>query len=182
MSKSTRTTACAVLALGTITASCANDDDLGRIILPANVVKSQLRGYDLGPPFPAGFRDSGLINGYGEGEWIPFTAIIEGSKLIDADENEGSAGDGQYRLGIILPTYSERNNANALIDLATMGTYGTAPVAPIPDPFDDGWLVANDYSPFVLGAYADSGEVDAAPVIVGAAQRTGPTRFGSLDE
>jgi hypothetical protein len=178
MCKLTRNAACAVLALGGLLSSCAGDTDLGVQHLAANVAKSQLRGYDLGPPFPAGLRDSGLINGYGEGEWIPFVAIMEGSKLEDADINQGSAGDGQYRAAIILPTYSERNNANGLIDLATTGTYGQQPVAPIPAGFDNGWLVENGYDPFVLGAFSDTGEHDAAPVILGAAQRTGPTRFG----
>src|SRR5262245_44033168 len=75
MCKSTRL-ACAVLVFGTISSACSSDGDLNKVQLAANVLKSQLRGYDLGPPFPAGFRDSGLINGYGEGEWIPFGAII----------------------------------------------------------------------------------------------------------
>jgi hypothetical protein len=143
-------------------------------------VKSQLRGYDLGPPFPAGFRDSGLVNGYAEGEWVPFVAVIDGRKLADADANQGAAGDGEYRVGIIVPTYSPRHDANGISDLAVVGTYGTGALTPIPQPFDDRWLVDHGYSPFVLGAYSDTGEIDAAPVIQGATQRTGPKRFGGL--
>ena len=45
------------------------------------------------------------------------------------------------------------------------GTYGEGAITPIPDPFDDNWLVDNGYSPFVLGAYADTGDVDLAPQI-----------------
>lgn len=141
-------------------------------------VKSQLRGYDLGPPFPAGFRDSGLVNGYAEGEWVPFVAVMEGTKLANADALAGASGDGQYRASIIVPTYSPRHDANAIMDLATTGTYGQGAVTPIPDPFDSNWLSDNGYWPLVLGAYADTGDVDTAPAIDGVAQRTGPTRFG----
>ena len=49
---------------------------------------------------------------------------------------------------------------------------------PIPNPFDDQWLVDNGYSPFVLGAYSDTGDIDSAPLMGDATQRTGPTRFG----
>lgn len=141
-------------------------------------VRSQLRGYDLGPPFPAGFRDSGLVNGYAEGEWVPFVAIMEGKKLADADGLAGAIGDGRYGAAIIVPTYSPRHDANSISDLQTTGTYGQGALRPIPSPFDDQWLVDNGYAPFVLGAYADTGDVDLAPVIDVAAQRSGPTRFG----
>src|SRR5688500_7709464 len=78
-------------------ASCADDASTDRASLAASgPVKSQLRGYDLGPPFPAGFRDSGLVNGYGEGEWVPFVAAIDGRTLEVSDQLEGDAGDGRY--------------------------------------------------------------------------------------
>ena len=56
----------ALLALAAL-AACTGQDEIGTGSA-ALTVKSQLRGYDLGPPFPAGFRDSGLVNGYGENE------------------------------------------------------------------------------------------------------------------
>ncbi|HTM20142.1 MAG TPA: hypothetical protein VL172_06540, partial [Kofleriaceae bacterium] len=145
---------------------------------PGGGVKSQLRGYDLGPPFPAGLRDSGLVNGYAEGEWIPFVAVMDGRKLEDADAAAGDAGDGAYRATIILPTYSPRHDANGISDLQVVGTYGLAPIAPIPSPFDDQWLIDNGMDPFVLGAYPDAGATDLAPVISDIGQRSGPTRFG----
>lgn len=144
----------------------------------ASAIKSQLRGYDLGPPFPAGFRDSGLINGYDEGEWVPFVAKIEGRKLVESDGLAGSTSDGVYGASIIFPTYSDKRGANGISDVLFEGVYGQGAVTPIPDGFDDGWLVANGYSPFVLGAYDDAGGADAAPRVVGIGQRVGPTRFG----
>src|SRR6188508_3744959 len=99
----------ALVALAAL-AACADQDEIGTGSA-ALTVKSQLRGYDLGPPFPAGFRDSGLVNGYAEGEWVPFVAIMEGSKLEDADINSGSAGDGVYSAEIILPNFSPKQGA-----------------------------------------------------------------------
>jgi uncharacterized protein (TIGR03382 family) len=104
--------------------------------------------------------------------------VIEGKKLENADALSGSTGDGSYSLNIIVPTYSPRHNANGISELATTGTYGQGAVTPIPDPFDNNWLIQNGYEPFVLGAYSAEGEVDSAPVMHPAAQRTGPTRFG----
>lgn len=173
-----RTSGNVLVGLLLVTVSCATEPGEQRRYAGGNQVQSQLRGYDLGPPFPGGLRNSGLVNGYAEGEWIPFVAVIEGEKLVDADAAEGTIGDGQYRLGIILPTHSARHEANGISELATVGTYGAGAITPIPDPFDDGWLIAHGYDPFVLGAWADGGEVDAAPVILGATQRTGPRRFG----
>lgn len=166
----------AVLAM--LASACAGEGETIGTQSAELVVKSQLRGYDLGPPFPAGFRDSGLVNGYSEGEWVPFVAIMEGKKLAEADGLAGSTGDGQYHASIILPTYSPRHDANAIMDLETTGTYGEGKLTPIPDPFDDNWLIEHGYSPFVLGAFADTGDVDSAPAIGEAAQRSGPTRFG----
>lgn len=164
----------AVAAMG-----CNESADLStRTSAVAGQIPSQLRGYDLGPPFPAGFRDSGLVNGYAEGEWVPFVAMMSGKKLADADQLAGGVGDGRYGLAIILPTYSPRHDANSISDFLTSGTYGQGALTPIPDPFDDQWLIDNGYSPFVLGAYADTGDVDLAPAIDLAAQRSGPTRFG----
>ena len=100
-----------------------------RSLAAGSGVKSQLRGYDLGPPFPAGFRDSGLVNGYAEGEWVPFVAVVEGRKLAEAD-----AGDGSYRVTLIVPTYSPRHAANGISDLAVTGTYGLGALTPIPEP------------------------------------------------
>jgi len=176
---SPRIAACGVLTAVIATAGC-NDgaDTRTRASALAGGIASQLRGYDLGPPFPAGFRDSGLVNGYAEGEWVPFVAIMEGTKLADADRRAGAIDDGRYGAAIILPTYSPRHGANSISDLRTSGTYGQGALRPIPDPFDDQWLQDNGYAPFVLGAYADTGEVDLAPVIDLAAQRSGPTRFG----
>lgn len=159
-------------------AGCNDAPDVSSRTSAVTGVASQLRGYDLGPPFPAGFRDSGLVNGYAEGEWVPFVAIMEGKKLEDADRLAGASGDGRYGAGIILPTYSPRHDANSISDLLTSGTYGVGPVRPIPNPFDDQWLKDEGYFPFVLGAYANTGDVDLAPVIDVAAQRSGPTRFG----
>jgi hypothetical protein len=172
-----------LLFVSVVATACADSPDLAeqqRAVSSSSpqAVKSQLRGYDLGPPFPAGFRDSGLVNGYAEGEWVPFVAVLDGKKLANADTNEGAAGDGVYRVGIIVPTYSPRHDANGISELAVVGTYGQGAILPIPQPFDDRWLVDHGYAPFVLGAYADSGEIDAAPVVQGAAQRTGPRRFG----
>ncbi len=158
--------------------ACASQDDIGSSEHEANVAKSQLRGYDLGPPFPAGFRDSGLVNGYSECEWVPFVAIIEGSKLEDSDLLAGAAGDGQYGVEIIVPNYSPKQNANGIQDLQVTGTYGEGAITPIPEPFDDKWLADNGYLPLVLGAHADTGEVDLAPQIGDISQRSGPTRFG----
>ncbi len=158
--------------------SCSDARDVASAELAVTgAVKSQLRGYDLGPPFPAGLRDSGLVNGYAEGEWVPFVAVVEGKKLATADGLAGGSGDGRYRVQVIFPTYSPRHNANGISEMATTGTYGQD-VVPIPDSFDDRWLRDHDYFPFVLGAYADSGAVDLAPVMLDAGQRTGPTRFG----
>ena len=166
------------VSLALVTAACQTDEPVDSVQRAAgNGVRSQLRGYDLGPPFPAGFRDSGLINGYDEGEWIPFVAAIEGRKLESADANAGAAGDGVYRASIIAPTYSPRNLANGISDLAVTGTYGAGDITPIPSTFDDDWLVDNGYAPFVLGAFADGG-ADEAPDIVSIRQRKGPTRFG----
>ncbi len=169
----------AYFALAALVAgACNGGDDISSVQHAAgNGVRSQLRGYDLGPPFPAGFRDSGLINGYDEGEWIPFVAAIEGRKLEKADANEGGTGDGTYRATIIIPTYSPRQEANGISDLAVTGTYGQGDLTPIPSPFDDRWLLDNGYAPFVLGAYSDS-EIDVQPQITGIGQRSGPTRFG----
>ncbi len=141
-------------------------------------VKSQLRGYDLGPPFPAGLRDSGLINGYAEGDWIPFVAAIDGKKLSVSDGLAGGTGDGRFGATLIFPTYSLRHDANGISDFAVTGTYGQGSVTPIPSPFDDGWLVANGYSPFELGAWDGDTLVDSAPVVTSIYQRSGPTRFG----
>ena len=65
----------ALIALAAL-AACAGQDEVGTES-EALSVKSQLRGYDLGPPFPAGFRDSGLVNGYAENEWVPFVAVMD---------------------------------------------------------------------------------------------------------
>ncbi len=170
--------ALAAAFVAVVLSACAQDAEVDSSTHEANVVKSQLRGYDLGPPFPAGFRDSGLVNGYAECEWVPFVAIMEGSKLEDADLLAGGAGDGQYGFEIILPNYSPKQGANGLQDLQVTGTYGEGAITPIPDPFDDNWLVDNGYSPFVLGAYADTGDVDLSPLIGDISQRSGPTRFG----
>src|SRR6188508_2101225 len=125
------TTRLALLGLAALAANgCMDGDEHVATGSAALTVKSQLRGYDLGPPFPAGFRDSGLVNGYAEDEWVPFVAIMEGKKLEDADGLVGSTGDGRYGAAIILPTYSPRNNANALIDLQVTGTYGTGFITP----------------------------------------------------
>lgn len=176
----TRIGAAAVFATGIAIAGGCNDAvDVGtRTSALGGGVPSQLRGYDLGPPFPAGFRDSGLVNGYAEGEWVPFVAIMEGKKLDDADKLAGVVGDGRFGAAIIVPTYSPRHDANSISDLQTTGTYGQGALTPIPDPFDDRWLHDNGYAPFVLGAYADTGDVDLAPVLDVAAQRSGPRRFG----
>lgn len=173
-----RTSVWSVVVCLLVAHGCSDSRHIGTSQHEVGNIKSQLRGYDLGPPFPAGFRDSGLVNGYAEGEWIPFVAVISGSRLEVADGLAGDLGDGLYRAEIIVPTHSERHAANAISDLATTGTYGEGAIAPIPDPFDDQWLRDNGYSPFVLGAYADTGDTDLAPQILAIAQRTGPTRFG----
>lgn len=149
----------------------------GQVGTRAAGVKSQLRGYDLGPPFPAGLRGAGLVDGYAEGEWVPFVAVVKGKKLADADELAGTVGDGVYVVSIIFPTYSPHHNANAIMDLVVTGTYGEGGLTPIPDPFDDKWLVDHGYSPFVLGAYTNTGEIDSEPMILSAVQHSGPTRF-----
>src|SRR6188508_2002380 len=132
------TTRLALLGLAALAANgCMDGDEHVATGSAALTVKSQLRGYDLGPPFPAGFRDSGLVNGYAEDEWVPFIAIMEGSKLEDADINSGSAGDGVYSAEIILPNFSPKQGANGLQDLQVTGTYGAGAITPIPDPFDD---------------------------------------------
>lgn len=59
----------------------------GQVGTQAAGVKSQLRGYDLGPPFPAGLRAAGLVDGYAEGEWVPFVAVVKGKKLADAERS-----------------------------------------------------------------------------------------------
>ena len=158
-------------------AACANQDEIGTDSAELSV-KSQLRGYDLGPPFPAGFRDSGLVNGYAENEWVPFVAVMEGSKLEDSDALVGGTGDGRYGASIIVPSYSAKHDANAIVDLKVSGTYGQGELIPIPDPFDAHWLADNGYQPFVLGAFADTGDSDLAPTLASIAQKTGPTRFG----
>src|SRR6188508_3884954 len=112
----------ALVALAAL-AACADQDEIGTGSA-ALTVKSQLRGYDLGPPFPAGFGDSGLVNGYAEGEWVPFVAVMEGKKLEDADALAGGTGDGRYGAAIIVPSYSPRHGANAIVDLQVTGTYG----------------------------------------------------------
>ena len=166
----------ALVALAAL-AACADQDEIGTGSA-ALTVKSQLRGYDLGPPFPAGFRDSGLVNGYAEGEWVPFVAVMEGKKLEDADALAGGTGDGRYGAAIIVPSYSPRHGANAIVDLQVTGTYGEGAITPIPHPFDAHWLADNGYQPFVLGAFADTGDSDLAPTMAQVAQRSGPTRFG----
>jgi MYXO-CTERM domain-containing protein len=166
----------ALLALAAL-AACTGQDEIGTGSA-ALTVKSQLRGYDLGPPFPAGFRDSGLVNGYAENEWVPFVAVMEGSKLEDADALAGGVGDGRYGASIIVPSYSAKHDANAIVDLQVTGTYGEGAITPIPDPFDAHWLASNGYQPFVLGAFADTGDSDLAPSLARIAQKTGPTRFG----
>src|SRR5262249_27010895 len=122
------------------------------------------------------FRDSGVVNGYSEGEWVPFVAIIDGTKLADADGLAGGTGDGLYGASFIVPTYSTKHDANAIMDVTSHGTYGVD-VTPIRDPFDNGWLIDNGYWPLVFGAYSDAGDFDAAPFVDIAAQREGPTRF-----
>jgi hypothetical protein len=159
-------------------AGCMEADDRVGTGAEALSIKSQLRGYDLGPPFPAGFRDSGLVNGYAENQWVPFVAVMEGTKLEDADLLAGGAGDGRYGAAIIVPSYSVRHGANAIVDLQVSGTYGEGAITPIPDPFDAHWLEANGYQPFVLGAFADGGDEDLDPSLGQASQRSGPTRFG----
>lgn len=158
---------------------CARTESLDSTSLAAGqAVKSQLRGYDLGPPFPAGLRDSGLVNGYAEGEWIPFVAVMEGRKLEVSDGLAGGVGDGRYGAMFIVPTYSAKNGANGISDLRVTGTYGQGDLTPIPSPFDDTWMVTHGYAPFVLGAYEDGAGEDLQPVITAITQRTGPTRFG----
>jgi hypothetical protein len=166
----------ALFALAAL-AACTGQDEVGSDT-QALSIKSQLRGYDLGPPFPAGFRDSGLVNGYAENEWVPFVAVMEGDKLEDADALAGGSGDGRYGASIIVPSYSARHDANAIVDLQVTGTYGEGAITPIPEPFDAHWLADNGYQPFVLGAFADTGDSDLGPTMAGIAQKVGPTRFG----
>ncbi|MEE8550160.1 MAG: hypothetical protein V3T08_02780 [Gemmatimonadota bacterium] len=84
---------------------------------------SQLLCFKLLPASNPGMSP-GLNRGTAEGQWILCQAVIDGASLTVADEAEGIAGDGDYQAEIVFPTFTTRNDANGISDLAVAGIFG----------------------------------------------------------